>query len=89
LAEHRSPKPVVAGSRPVSPARMIEGKMVKIGKFIGQVKTEMKKVSWPSKDELVGSTIVVIMTTLFLGLFIGICDLILSRLINLLIGGAF
>ncbi len=63
--------------------------MIKIGKFIGQVKTEMKKVAWPSRAELISSTIVVITATIILGIFIGICDLVLSRVINLLIGGVF
>ncbi|MFH1552760.1 MAG: preprotein translocase subunit SecE [Candidatus Omnitrophota bacterium] len=61
--------------------------MVKIGKFISQVKTEMKKVSWPSRQELISSTIVVLTSTLILALFIGVCDLFLSRLITFLIRG--
>jgi preprotein translocase subunit SecE len=63
--------------------------MPKIGKFISQVKTEMQKVSWPSRQELVSSTIVVLVSTLFLAVFIGICDLLLSRAINFLISGVF
>jgi len=63
--------------------------MLKIGKFIGQVRTEMKKVAWPSRDEIISSTIVVIVSTLILGVFIGLCDLVLSRFINILIGGVF
>ena len=63
--------------------------MLQIGKFLGQVKTEMGKVAWPSKAELISSTIVVIVTTLLLGIFIGVCDLVLSRGVNLLIGGVF
>ena len=89
MAEHRSPKPVVAGSRPVSPARILGGEMFNIGKFIGQVRTEMEKVAWPSRQELISSTTVVILTTVILGIFIGICDVVISRVINLLIGGVF
>ncbi len=63
--------------------------MMKIGKFIGQVKIEMKKVAWPTRSELISSTVVVIIATIILGFFIGICDLVLSRIINLLIGGVF
>lgn len=61
--------------------------MPKIGKFFSQVKTEMKKVAWPSKQELVSSTIVVLVSTLVLALYIGVCDLVLSRVINFLISG--
>ncbi len=63
--------------------------MLKFGKFLGQVKTEMQKVAWPSKDELISSTIVVLVSTLLLALFIGACDLVLSRVINVLIRGGF
>jgi preprotein translocase subunit SecE len=63
--------------------------MLKIGAFVNQVKTEMKKVSWPTKQELVSSTIVVLISTAMLALFIGICDLFLSRVINFLISGVF
>ena len=34
--------------------------MANIGKFIGQVKVEMKKVAWPAWVEVRGSTVVVI-----------------------------
>ena len=63
--------------------------MLKIGRFISQVRTEMGKVSWPSRQELIGSTIVVLVSTIILALYIGGCDLFLSRAINLLIGGVF
>jgi len=49
--------------------------------FIG-VRFEMKKVSWPSWEELRGSTMVVFGLTLILGIFLFIVDLILSRIIN-------
>ncbi len=63
--------------------------MLKIGTFVGQVKTEMKKVSWPSKHELINSTVIVIVSTLILALYIGICDLFLARVVNFLISGVF
>ena len=63
--------------------------MINIGKFVGQVKTEMKKVAWPSRQELISSTVVVLVSTAVLALFIGVCDLVLSRVINFLISGVF
>jgi len=63
--------------------------MIKIGKFIGQVSTEMKKVAWPSKPELIGSTVVVLVSTLLLSLYIGVADMFLSRFVNLLVSGVF
>lgn len=61
--------------------------MFKIGKFMGQVKTEMSKVSWPTKDELVASTVIVLIATFMLALFIGTCDIILSKVIQFLVSG--
>jgi len=63
--------------------------MLNVGKFISQVKIEMKKVAWPSKQELISSTIVVLISTMILALFIGACDLVLSRVITFLISGVF
>jgi preprotein translocase subunit SecE len=63
--------------------------MLKMGNFFSQVSTEMKKVSWPTKDELVASTIVVLVSTFFLAIFIGFADVILSRVVNFLISGVF
>ena len=63
--------------------------MLKIGKFISQVRTELGKVAWPSKDELITSTVVVLTSTLILAVYIGICDVVLSRFLQVLISGVF
>lgn len=63
--------------------------MLNVGKFISQVRTEMGKVAWPSRAELISSTLVVLISTILLALFIGACDLVLSRTINFLISGVF
>jgi preprotein translocase subunit SecE len=56
----------------------------KIVGFIKEVKTEMGKVSWSTKDELIGSTIVVLVSLAILSLFIGACDLFLSKIVNVI-----
>jgi len=57
----------------------------KITRFVTEVKVEMQKVSWSDKNELMGSTAVVILSTSLLAIFIGIVDLILSRFVALLL----
>jgi preprotein translocase subunit SecE len=57
----------------------------RITKFVAEVKTEMQKVSWSDKNELVGSTIVVIVSTLLLAAFIGVVDIVLSRFVSILL----
>ena len=44
----------------------------------------MGKVSWPNKDELIGSTIIVIVSLAILSLFIGLCDAALSGIVNII-----
>jgi preprotein translocase subunit SecE len=50
----------------------------KAKKFVSDVMVEMKKVSWPTRNELRGSTLVVIVTVFILAIFIGFVDRILS-----------
>ncbi|MBI2870143.1 MAG: preprotein translocase subunit SecE [Candidatus Omnitrophica bacterium] len=54
--------------------------------FVQEVRGELKKVSWSTREELVASTVVVIAATFLLAVFIGICDLVLSRVVGFLIG---
>ena len=53
--------------------------------FIRETQQELKKVSWPSREELVGSTVVVVVTTFIMAAFIGSVDFVLSIVIRLLI----
>jgi preprotein translocase subunit SecE len=55
----------------------------KIKEFLREVKIEVKKVVFPSKVELVGSTWVVIITVILISLFLGIVDLSLSKLVGI------
>jgi preprotein translocase subunit SecE len=57
----------------------------KIKKFLREVKLEFKKVSWSSRPEVIGSTIVVFVFLIILAIYIGIVDMMLSRIITFLI----
>lgn len=54
----------------------------RIVNFVTDVRTEMAKVSWPSKDQLKGQTLVVIFVSLFFAVFIFAIDHILSRVLD-------
>jgi preprotein translocase subunit SecE len=56
-----------------------------IRNFTGEVVVEAKKTTWPEKQELVESTIVVLAFVGMLSLFVGISDTILVKLLNVLI----
>jgi len=46
--------------------------------FYGDVRGEMKRVSWPGRDEVSGTTVVVIAAVFFFGIFFGVVDFILG-----------
>lgn len=55
----------------------------KVKEFFNEVKIEIKKVVFPSRDELMGSTWVVIVTVLVISMFLGLVDLGLSKLVGI------
>lgn len=57
----------------------------KIGKFLNEVKIELKKVSWSTREELKDSTIIVLISILILGAFIGAFDFFMSKVISMVI----
>lgn len=48
--------------------------MKDIGKFLGEVKLELSRVLWPSYDEWVGATFVVVFLTTILSLYLWLVD---------------
>jgi len=50
--------------------------------FLREVKIELKKVTWPSRKQTIGSTAVVIALVLLISLFLGFVDIGLSNLIR-------
>jgi preprotein translocase subunit SecE len=54
----------------------------RIGPFLKEVRAEMKKVTWPSRNEVYSTTIVVIIATLFFGFYLYLMDLIFSWVIS-------
>ncbi len=58
----------------------------RVRKFLGEVHSEIKKVSWTRRNELFTSTLVVMVIVVLLAIFVGIIDRILSEIIGLVIG---
>ncbi|KPL17448.1 MAG: preprotein translocase subunit SecE [candidate division Zixibacteria bacterium SM23_81] len=57
----------------------------RIVKFFKEVKVELGKVTWPNRQELIGSTIIVVVLSLVMAVYIGILDFILSSLFGRII----
>lgn len=51
--------------------------------FIREVRTELGKVAWSTKQELMSSTMVVIVITAIMSVFIGLVDIILSKFLTI------
>ena len=47
--------------------------------FITEVREELKQVSWPSREELAGSALVVFVGVALMASFISVCDFMLSK----------
>ncbi|WP_319524422.1 preprotein translocase subunit SecE [uncultured Desulfosarcina sp.] len=50
--------------------------------FLREVKVELKKVTWPSRKQTMGSTVVVLVIVAIISLFLGVVDAGLSGLIR-------
>ncbi len=57
----------------------------KVQTFFQEVRGEMQKVTWSTREELMGSTAVVLMTMFILSTFIGIADFIFSQALNIIL----
>jgi len=57
----------------------------RIKQFFREVKVELKKVVFPSREELVGSTWVVIISVIVVSVFLGIMDIGLTKLMSALL----
>ena len=60
--------------------------MDKALQFLREVKGEMKKVSWPNRQEIINSTIVIILTVAIVVLYIGVVDLGITSALSVIMG---
>ena len=58
----------------------------KMLKFLKEVKVEMSKVSWPTREELISSTAVVVVVSLMFAVIVGALDTLLMLLAKSLYG---
>lgn len=58
--------------------------VVKTTGFFQEVVTELKKSSWPTRKELISSTILVTVTMVLLGVFVAVADIVFVKIIGML-----
>ncbi len=56
-----------------------KGALQEFRQYVYEVKTETKRVSWPGKQEIYGTTVMVIVTTFLFGIYFYICDAVFGR----------
>jgi len=60
--------------------------MQKITTFLESVKIELGKVTWPTRKETIATTGVVVTIVFLISLYLGACDIILSKMMRLILG---
>ena len=51
-------------------------------RFLSEVRNEMGRVTWPGRKEVYATTIVVILFSVAIGVYLWLCDILLTRLLN-------
>ena len=59
-----------------------KGHLMALSRFVGETREELKKCTWPSKQELKGSTIVVLVSTVLVGLFTVGVDVVVMTILD-------
>ena len=70
-------------------AKKVTKKQNSIQRFARETIGELRKVSWPSRQEALNLTMVVVITMVFMGAFLSIVSGLSSRLLNLILGIGF
>ena len=53
--------------------------------FLGEVRSELEKVTWPTSGDVVRLTAIVIIISLAVGVYLGAADFLFTKLLGLLI----
>ena len=59
--------------------------MKRVRKFLKEVQGELLKVRWPTREETVKMTLIVVGTSIVIGVFLGILDFICAKILGVLI----
>ena len=57
----------------------------KIERFFGELKAELKRITWPTRDQLISNTIAVLVSCVLVGAFIAAVDAVLAKVLELFI----
>ena len=57
--------------------------MQKLVQYLKDVRSELVKVSWPTKDEVTGATVLVVLSSVAVSIFVYVVDRLLMSIVNL------
>jgi len=60
--------------------------LAKVKNFLEEVKTELGKVTWPTRKETLATTWVVVAIVLLISIYLGVCDYVLTRAMRFILG---
>jgi preprotein translocase subunit SecE len=58
------------------------GRVERARLFLSEVRNELKRVTWPSRKEVYATTLVVILTSVFFGLYLFVLDLAMNAIVQ-------
>lgn len=70
----------MTSARPAQKAKKKAGK----GRYFKEVRQEMTRVSWPTREDVFQSTLIVLAVVIFFSIFVGITDVIFINLVKYL-----
>jgi preprotein translocase subunit SecE len=62
------------------------GRLERMRLFLSEVRNELKRVTWPSRKEVYATTVVVILTSMFFGIYLWVLDIGMDRIVRWIFG---
>jgi preprotein translocase subunit SecE len=83
-AKHEEPQKNALAETAAGVGTRVSGTVTDTREFLHDVRVEMKQVTWPSREDVISTTWVVIATVAFFGIFLGITDWLVQRGVSVL-----
>jgi preprotein translocase subunit SecE len=74
-------------SRPQTPAQRAANAQ-RTQEFVRGVATEMRRVTWPTREEWIAATLLTVALVVAVGVFTSACDWLFAQLFSFLTGGS-
>jgi preprotein translocase subunit SecE len=62
------------------------GRFERMRLFLSEVRNELKRVTWPTQREVYATTIVVILVSMFFGIYLWLLDIGMDRIVRWIFG---